>query len=150
MAAPALPPPLPGTIFQETTAQETGMLFRKKPPAEEPPFLYAYDDDFDTLIAEPGVALVDFWAPWCGPCRMMEPILGEVAREYQEQGVRVLKVNVDEAPTVAGDFGIRSIPTLVFFRDGEPLYEMVGMVPKPVLEREIGELLAGGGSSPPE
>lgn len=126
------------------------MLFRKKPPAEEPPFLHAYDDDFDALIAEPGIALVDFWAPWCGPCRMMEPILGEVAREYRDQGVRVLKVNVDEAPTVAGDFGIRSIPTLVFFRDGEPLYEMVGMVPKPVLERELGELLAGGGAPPPE
>ena len=61
--------------------------------------------------------------------------------EYQGRGVRVVKVNVDEAPKIAADFGVRSIPTLVFFRDGEPLFEMVGIVSKPVLEREIGEIL---------
>ena len=116
------------------------MLFRRKPRVEAP-ILHAYDDDFDGLIAEPGIALVDFWAPWCGPCKMMEPILGEIALEYQAQGVRVVKVNVDEAPRLAADFGVRSIPTLMFFRDGEPLFEMVGMVAKPILERELGELL---------
>ena len=116
------------------------MFFRRKPPVEAP-ILHAYDDDFDTLIAEPGLALVDFWAPWCGPCKMMEPILGEIALEYQDQGVRVVKVNVDEAQRLAGDFGVRSIPTLIFFRDGEPLFEMVGMVSKPVLQRELGEIL---------
>jgi len=115
------------------------MFFRRK-PRPQAPILHAYDDDFDILIAEPGVALVDFWAPWCGPCKMMEPILGEIAREYQGQGVRVLKVNVDEAQRLAGDFGVRSIPTLIFFRDGEPLFEMVGMVSKPVPQRELGEI----------
>ena len=116
------------------------MLFRRK-PAVEPPFVYAYDDDFDQLIAEDGVAVVDFWATWCAPCRMMEPILGEIAVEWASRGVRVVKVNVDEAPRLAADFGIRSIPTTMFFRDGEPLFEMVGLVAKPVLERELGELL---------
>ena len=116
------------------------MFFRKK-PAVAPPFLHAYDDDFDELIAGEGVAVVDFWAPWCAPCGMMEPILGEIAFEWADRGVRVVKVNVDEAPDVAGDFGIRSIPTIIFFQNGEPLFEMVGLVSKPVLERELGELL---------
>lgn len=120
------------------------MLFRRKDPPAEPPFLHAYDEDFDALVAGQGVAVVDFWAAWCGPCRMMEPILGEIATEYASKGVRVVKVNVDEAPRVSQDFGIRSIPTLMFFRDGEALYEMVGMVPKPVLERELEQLLGAG------
>ncbi len=117
-------------------------FFKKREPAPPPPFVHAYDDDFDTLINDvPGVAVVDFWAPWCAPCRMMEPILGEIAVEFQERGVRVLKVDIDQAPQTAEAFGVRSIPTLVFFKNGEPLFEMVGAVPKPVLERELRELL---------
>ena len=85
--------------------------------------------------------LRDFWAPWCAPCRMMEPILGEVALDWAQRGVRVVKVDVDEAPQIAADFGVRSVPTVMFFRDGEPLFEMVGMVSKPILERELGELV---------
>jgi thioredoxin 1 len=118
------------------------MFFRRKPSAE-PPFVHAHDDDFDALIDEPGITVVDFWAPWCGPCRMMEPILGEIALEWADRGVRVMKVNVDQAPGLAADFEVRSIPTTVFFRDGEPLFEMVGLVSKPVLERELGELVHG-------
>ena len=116
------------------------MFFRRK-PAVEPPILHAYDDDFDQLIAEPGITVVDFWAEWCAPCRMMEPILGEIALEWADRGVRVMKVNVDEAQGLAADFGVRSIPTVMFFRGGEPLFEMVGIVSKPVLERELGELV---------
>ena len=119
------------------------MIF-KKSPRPAPPFVYAGDDDFDTLLQERGgVAVVDFWAPWCAPCRMMEPILAEVAAEHAERGVTVMKVNVDQAPEVAGRFGIRSIPTLIFFQDAEPLFQMVGLVPKPVLERELGQLTEG-------
>jgi thioredoxin len=116
------------------------MFFRRK-PAMEFPVVHACDDDFDELVKEAGVTVVDFWAPWCQPCKMMEPILGEIALEWSERGVRVMKVNVDEATGVAADFGIRSIPTLVFFRNGQPLFEMVGLVSKPVLERELGELV---------
>ena len=72
---------------------------------------------------------------------MMAPILDEVAIEQEESGVRVLKVDVDRAPQTSARFDIRSIPTLMFFRDGEPLFEMVGLVAKPVLEREIDQLL---------
>lgn len=110
----------------------------------EYPILHAGDQDFEERIRQPGIAVVDFWAPWCAPCRMMEPILGEISLEWAERGVRVVKVNVDEAGETAASFEIRSIPTLVLFRDGEPLFEMVGLVPKPVLERELGELLPGG------
>ena len=74
----------------------------------------------------------------------MEPILREIAIERADAGVRVVKVNVDEAPKTSSDFGIGSIPTLLFFRDGEPLFEMVGMVSKPVLERELEQLVGPG------
>lgn len=120
------------------------MLFGRKKAPVEYPILHAYDDDFDELVQQPGIAVVDFWAPWCGPCKMMEPILGEISLEWADRNVRVVKVNVDEAQETAASFGVRSIPTLIVFRDGEPLYEMVGMVPKPVLERELGEILQGG------
>ena len=117
-------------------------MFFKKRERPVSRIIHLDDDDFETGVREPGVAVVDFWASWCGPCRMMEPILDEVALEQEESGVRVIKVNVDEAPKTAEMFGIRSIPTLIFFRDGEPLFEMVGMVPKPVLERELSQILA--------
>ncbi len=118
------------------------MFFRKR-KRPEAPIIHADDSDFTRQVEEqPGVTVVDFWAPWCGPCRMMEPILEEIAIEQADAGVRVVKVNVDEAPKTSSDFGIRSIPTLLFFQDGEPLFEMVGMVPKPVLERELEQLVA--------
>jgi len=123
------------------------MLFRRKKPTAEYPILHACDDDFDQIIHQRGIVVVDFWAPWCRPCKMMEPILGEISLEWAERGVRVVKVNVDEAQELAASFEIRSIPTVVFFRDGEPLFEMVGLVSKPILERELGELLLGGGIS---
>jgi thioredoxin 1 len=118
-----------------------GMFFKKKDRVE-PPILHATDDDFDTVISDqPGITIVDFWAPWCGPCRMMGPILDDIAVEQSENGVRVVKVNIDDAPETAERFGIRSIPTVIFFRNGEAEFEMVGLVPKPVLEREIAECL---------
>ena len=113
------------------------MLFKKKPRPPSP-VVHADDEDFERIVAgHPGVTVVDFWAAWCGPCRMMEPILDEIAIEFEEDGVLVLKVDVDRATETAADYGIRSIPTIVFFRAGEPLFEMVGAVPKPVLQREI-------------
>lgn len=118
------------------------MFFGKKSERPDAPVLHAGDDDFDRLVDHPGVTIVDFWAAWCAPCRIQGPVLDEVAIEQEERGVRVVKVDVDRAPETAARFEIRSIPTVIFYRDGEPLFEMVGLVSKPVLEREIDELLA--------
>jgi thioredoxin 1 len=117
-------------------------MFFKKRPKPESPVVHATDEDFGELVERgSGVSVVDFWAPWCAPCRMMAPILDEIALDYAEDGVTVVKVNTEVAPDSAGRFGIRSIPTIIFFKDGEPLFEMVGLVSKPVLEREIAQLL---------
>lgn len=78
---------------------------------------------------------------------MMGPLLEDVARDYQERGVTIVKVNTDEAPVTAERFGIRSIPTLVFFREGQPLFEAVGLVSQPALERELDSLLRAGGDA---
>lgn len=125
------------------------MFFRRKPrpPA---PVIHATDEDFDDLVlGARGVTVVDFWAGWCAPCRMMAPILDEIAIEWQDRGVRVVKVDTDVAQETALRFEIRSIPTLVFFQDGEPRFEMVGLVSKPVLERELAGLTGEGSVEPP-
>ena len=122
------------------------MFFKKRSQGPAAPVLHAYDDDFEKLVGpDSGLVVVDFWAVWCGPCRMMEPILDEVATEYADRSVRVVKVDTDQAPKTAEMYGIRSIPTIIFFKDGEPLFEMVGAIPKPVLQREIEEALAVAG-----
>ncbi len=76
--------------------------------------------------------LVDFWAPWCGPCRMVAPVVDEIAEQYGGQ-VKVVKVNTDENPSIASQYGIRSIPTLMIFKGGQRVDMVVGAVPKTTL-----------------
>ena len=83
------------------------------------------DNNFDSQIQN-GITLVDFWAPWCGPCRMQGPILDRVAMQTQGKAT-VAKVNVDNAPGVATTYGIQSIPTLIVFRNGEAVHRFVGV-----------------------
>jgi thioredoxin 1 len=80
--------------------------------------------------------LVDFWAAWCAPCRMVAPLVDEIAGERAEQ-LKVAKVDVDESPQIATRFGIMSIPTLILFKDGQPVEQMVGYVPKDRLMERV-------------
>lgn len=90
------------------------------------------DGNFGGEIAE-GITLVDFWAPWCGPCRIIGPVIEELAGQYEGR-VKVGKVNVDENPQTAGQFRVMSIPTLILFKDGQPVEMMVGAQPKRAFE----------------
>jgi thioredoxin 1 len=91
----------------------------------------ATDQTFATETKE-GVVLVDFWAPWCGPCRMIAPVLEEVDQEMGDK-VKVVKVNVDENQETAGKYGIMSIPTLLVFKNGQVVDQVVGYQPKEAL-----------------
>ena len=86
-----------------------------------------------------GLSMVDFWAAWCGPCRMVAPIVADLAEEYSAQGLRVGKLDVDQNPAVASKFGIRSIPSILFFKDGQHVDTVIGAVPRPFLEAKINE-----------
>lgn len=92
--------------------------------------------NFDDVIKE-GTVLVDFWAPWCGPCRMQTPILEELAGELGDDA-SIGKVNVDDAPSLAARFGVRSIPTLILFKDGEVDQQWVGVQQKEALKEAMG------------
>jgi len=95
----------------------------------------------EKVLSAEGLTLVDFWAPWCGPCRMIAPVLEEIAEQYDGK-LRVVKVNVDESPITAAQFGIQSIPTLYFIRDGRPIGRLVGLQSRNALATAIDELLA--------
>ena len=99
------------------------------------------DSNFEEVVLKSDKpVLVDFWAEWCGPCRMVAPIVAEIAQEYEGKAV-VGKIDVDSNPGVATQFGIRNIPTILFFKNGEVADKQVGAVPKSVLTSKIEKLL---------
>ncbi|MCL2177968.1 MAG: thioredoxin [Proteobacteria bacterium] len=99
------------------------------------------DSEFQNHVLEsPLPVLVDFWAPWCGPCRAVAPIVEEIAKEYAER-LRVAKLNVDECTQTAQQYAVRSIPTLLLFKGGNVVEQIIGSVPKTKLEELLQKVL---------
>nr|YP_010204177.1 thioredoxin [Ahnfeltia fastigiata]UAT97661.1 thioredoxin [Ahnfeltia fastigiata]UAT97865.1 thioredoxin [Ahnfeltia fastigiata] len=99
------------------------------------------DSSFQQEVIESNKpVLVDFWAPWCGPCRMIAPVIDEIADEYG-QSIKVVKINTDDNPSTATEYGIRSIPTLMIFNDGKRVDTVIGAVPKSTLASTLNKYL---------
>ena len=100
------------------------------------------DENFgDQVVEAEGLTMVDFWATWCGPCRMVAPIVEQLAHEYSEKGLLVGKLDVDQTPVIPSRYGIRSIPTILFFKKGELVDRVVGAVPRKNLEEKVKQHL---------
>ena len=101
------------------------------------------DSNFSEEIeSSDGLTMVDFWAEWCGPCRIVGPVVSEIADEWADRGLKVAKLDVDSNQATASRFGIRSIPSILFFKDGQHVDTVVGAQPKPMLEGKIQEHIA--------
>jgi thioredoxin 1 len=100
------------------------------------------DQDFaQEVIDVNGLSIVDFWAVWCGPCRIIAPHVEALASQYGDKGLRVAKLDVDHNPEVSSRYGVRSIPTILFFKNGELVDRVVGAVPRQQLEQKVLEHL---------
>jgi len=104
--------------------------------------IHVSDSEFqDKVLDSETPVIVDFWAPWCGPCRMVAPILEELAKDYDGKLV-IAKVNTDENPQWAMKYGIQSIPTMLFVKGGQIVDRMVGAAPKPYIQQRVDNLLS--------
>ena len=93
------------------------------------------DDNFQSTVKDNDLVLIDFWAPWCGPCKALAPVLEELAAEHSN--VVISKMNTDENPNTASQHGIMSIPTMMIFKNGELVERLVGALPKPVIVEKL-------------
>lgn len=95
-------------------------------------------ENFQETI-QSGLSLVDFWAPWCGPCRMLSPVIDKLAQDYGEKA-NICKVNTDEQDELAAQYGIRSVPTILFFKDGQVVDQIIGATSEQTLKAKIDSL----------
>lgn len=115
-------------------------LMKGSDQVDDSKVIHLDDKNFSNTVKS-GLILVDFWAPWCGPCKVVGPIVADLANKYEGKA-KVGKLNVDENQATASKYGIRSIPTLILFKDGKPVEQLVGVRPKQALEKLIDKHLA--------
>lgn len=118
------------------------------PPAQPAKPVELTDNNFGSVVGSNRVVVVDFWAPWCAPCRIVSPVLEELASEMAGQAT-FAKLNVDDNPMISQQFGIQGIPTIMVFKDGEPVDGLVGAAPKQMIEARIRPHIEGGGKASP-
>ncbi|MHB8566495.1 MAG: thioredoxin [Nitrososphaerales archaeon] len=123
------------------------ILARKSEPSPIVKPMVLTDENFTSEVSRHHVMVVDFWAPWCGPCKMVGPIIEELAIEYAGK-VSFGKLNVDENPKISGMFRVQSIPTILLFNNGKAVDGLVGAVPKSYIESKIRPYLSGKESEP--
>lgn len=106
--------------------------------------LHFSEEGFDKALESKKLMMVDFWATWCGPCRMLGPVIEELANEYEGREVLIGKVDIDQETPLAVRYGVMSVPTVIFFRDGEEIDRKVGVMPAEVYSDALDELLGEG------
>jgi len=138
---------LPAVLFISTLAGGGCGKSSARPEAHATNVVILSEANFQSeVIAASQPVLVDFWAPWCGPCRTIGPIVNELAKDFDGRA-KVAKVNVDDAPALAQRFGIQGIPTLLIFRDGRVVDQVTGVVPKRELTAKLDKVIAESGKS---
>ncbi|KAJ4713747.1 Thioredoxin [Melia azedarach] len=131
--------PLPTSLSSRVSRQKTSIVCEAQNAALGIPNVT--DSTWQSLVLKAeGTVLVEFWAPWCGPCQMIHPVIGELAQQYTGK-VKCFKLNTDESPSVATQYGIRSIPTIMIFINGEKKEAVIGAVPKSTLTASIEKFL---------
>jgi len=132
--------------FEEMLRQGTKAKSAPVPASTKP--IELSDANFHEVVGNHPLVVVDFWAPWCGPCRMVSPVLEELASEMSGRAT-FGKLNVDDNPETSQRFGIQGIPTIMVFKDGQPVDGIVGAAPKQMIEARITPYISGGGKASP-
>ena len=132
--------------FEEMLREGTRTKLNPAPSSAEP--IEVNDANFHEVVGSRPLVVVDFWAPWCGPCRVVSPVLEELASEMSGRAT-FAKLNVDDNPATSQEFAIQGIPTIMVFKDGRPVDGIVGAAPKQMIEARITPHLTDGGKGSP-